>query len=123
MSMMHSPSAITDRPLDTESLIGIIGGAKAAVAVRLHMLIFAAVSAVPSLGIEYDPKVASFQKYIGQPYCIKPDKIGTDGIRTADEFMKNLDKVRAELEAALPELKEKAYQNAVIAEKLINERK
>lgn len=123
MSMMHSPSAITDRPLDTESLIGIIGGAKAAVAVRLHMLIFAAVSAVPSLGIEYDPKVASFQKYIGQPYCIKPDKIGTDGIRTADEFMKNLDKVRAELEAALPELKEKAYQNAVIAEELINERK
>ena len=34
--------------------------------------------------------------------------------------MDNLGKVRAELEAALPGLKEKAYQNAVIAEKLIN---
>lgn len=119
MAMMHSKSAISDAPLDTESLIGVIGGAKAVVAVRLHMLIFAAVCAVPSLGIEYDPKVASFQKYIGQPYCIKPENIGTSGMATADEFMQNLDKIHAELDSALPSLKEKAYKNALIAAELI----
>ena len=80
------------------------------------MLVFGALTNVPSIGIEYDPKVSSFQQYIGQPYCIKPSSI-EDGscMEIIDKFMQEKDEAKEILKKTLPIMKEKARENAKIA--------
>ena len=119
-SFMKSEGKVLKNKLTPEQLIVAIRGAKAVFAVRLHTIIFAAASGVPALGIEYDPKVGSFQKYIGQPYCIDPKKLENGDYKdTVDQFMSNLDTCKDALEKALPEMRQKAKENAKIATDLI----
>ena len=50
-----------------EDVMSVFGGAVLAVGMRLHTLIFAAVTGVPYVGISYDPKVSSFCREAGLP--------------------------------------------------------
>lgn len=120
VAYMNSEPQIIQNKLTPEQLMFAIKGAKAVFSVRLHTLIFAAASGVPAMGIEYDPKVGSFQEYIGQPYCITPQELGNGDFKeTVDKFMANLDSCRGTLEKALPQMKQKAKENAKIATDLI----
>ena len=56
---------ITDKHL-TDEMLSIIGNLDLLVGVRLHSLIYAAVSEVPSIGISYDPKIDAFLESIGR---------------------------------------------------------
>ena len=51
-----------------QELMGIISKAKLAIGMRLHVLIYAAVTEVPLFGLSYDPKVDSILAYLGQHY-------------------------------------------------------
>ncbi len=117
---MKADTVIIKDKLTPEQLIATIKGAKAVFAVRLHTIIFAAAAGVPALGIEYDPKVASFQKYMEQPYFISPKQL-EDGYfeKITDQFMDNLDLCRKTLERALPKMRQKAKENAKIATDII----
>ncbi len=120
---MGTKAVVVKDKLSPEQLIDVVKGAKAVFAVRLHMLIFAAASGVPAMGIEYDPKVGSFQKYINQPYCIAPQQMENgEFAENVDRFMDNLDACRANLESILPDMKRKAKENAKIATDLIYNR-
>jgi polysaccharide pyruvyl transferase CsaB len=120
MSLMNTKGICLENELPTKELLGLIGGAKAVVAVRLHMLIFGAISSVPSLGIEYDPKIKGFLNYVNQPYCITPDDLENETYQViADKFMASLDSSRQGLKENLSKMKEKSFENALIASKLI----
>ena len=58
---------LPDGPLRPRETVGIIGGAAAVVAMRLHAMIFAAGQTVPAVGLSYDPKVDAFCARSGQP--------------------------------------------------------
>lgn len=49
-----------------EQLLGVLERCRLVLGMRLHALIFAAAAGVPSLGIEYDPKVERFVEATGQ---------------------------------------------------------
>ena len=121
ISLMKEKGIFVNEALEIDKLLGLISKAEASVAVRLHMLVFGALTAVPSIGIEYDPKVSSFQEYIGQPYCINPDDIANGKYKeTIDRFMDEKSSTTDALKNTLPQMKDKAFENARIAVNLYN---
>lgn len=122
ISLMKNKGVFVDKSLEIEKLLGLIGASEAVVAVRLHMLVFGALTGVASIGVEYDPKVSSFQEYIGQPYCIKPEEVENGAYKaTVDRFMAEKEAAKISIEKKLAAMKEKAFENAKIAVKLYKE--
>lgn len=58
-----------------EEILGIIGSLDILVAMRLHALIFAAITEVPMIGLEYDPKVQAFLKMVDQKNAGKVEEL------------------------------------------------
>lgn len=67
-----------------EEILGIIGQLKIMVGMRLHALIFAGIMGIPMLGLEYDPKIASFLTMMGQKNMGKVEKL--DHLNLCIEF-------------------------------------
>ncbi len=71
---MKAPYKILDDWAEPEMLIGLLGHMEVVVSMRLHGLIFSSLSGVPLVGVGYDPKIASFLRYLGEGTCIElPD--------------------------------------------------
>lgn len=118
---MREKGIFIDKPMSVNEIIGAVSLADAAVALRLHMLIFSTAVGVPVLGINYDPKVRSFLKGMGFDYCIEPDSIvNGEYKKIADKFMSEEENIKARIRDKLPELRSKAKKNADIAMKLIS---
>ncbi len=77
------PVRIWDAPVSEASLSDIFDGAELTVGMRLHALIFSSVFGVPFVGIDYDPKVASFCREAGMP-CVGMGGDETPLLRAAD---------------------------------------
>lgn len=115
-------SVLLDANLSTDTILGVLSLSQAAVAVRLHLLIFGTRLGLPVMGIDYDPKVRGFQTYIGQPYCLTPEQIATGNWHAAvDDFFQNRAEIAKKIQALLPDLQQKARHSAVLAAKLIEQ--
>ena len=115
---------LIDQPLTADEIMNILSLSEGAVTVRLHMLIFGVTVGIPVLGIDYDPKVSSFQKFAGLEHIIRTENL-SDGsyIHIADDFFGKRMEIAHSVEAKLPEFKNAARENARIAVELIdNER-
>ncbi len=66
-----------------EELISIIGCLDLLVGMRLHALIFAALSHIPIIGISYDPKIDNFLSSIGQEALFPVEKFDAESLRRA----------------------------------------
>lgn len=117
---MRQRSIVLDSSMDTDTILGVLSLSQAAVAVRLHLLIFGTLLGLPVMGIDYDPKVRGFQTYIGQPYCLTPEQLATGQWKTVvDDFFQNRSAARETIQKLLPDLQQKARQSAVLAAGLI----
>lgn len=88
--LMREPSLVFERVIPPETVAGFLGQVQLVVGLRLHSLILAAAMGVPSVSLNYDPKIASFMEYTGmEDYMSEP----TDPVKTfmerADEGLKN----------------------------------
>ena len=99
-------------------MVGLIGRMHAVLAMRLHVLIFAASRGVPLAAVSYDPKVASFLDYLSQTNYLDYDALTdreqlyalVDAAATAD---------REALRRATAHIMEIESRNAETAERLL----
>ncbi len=119
-AQMKNPSVFADSRLSPGDTLAIIRKSELTIGVRLHLLIYASTVAVPGIGIVYDPKVSSFQRYIGQPFFIDPRALITgDYTSVIDECIRTRLEVSAGLVQTAEEMKAKSEQTADMAIKLI----
>ncbi len=80
------PVAMLEGVTAPREFLGVISSLDLLVSMRLHGLIFAAATAVPALGISYDPKVEHFAQTAQQP-VVGLDELSADRlIQTVDDL-------------------------------------
>ena len=100
------PSTLIFRVCTVEEMLSLVGNMDILIGMRLHSLIFAAMNAVPMVGLSYDPKVEAFMQSIGQP-CVKLDEMERLE-KKLEEVIINKNRTRAELTMKREDLREKA---------------
>lgn len=102
---------ITDKYL-TDEMLSIIGNLDLLVGVRLHSLIYAAVSGVPSLGISYDPKIDAFLESIGhQAMADVKDFCLEDFVPALEDTLTHREKILAETGTRVEALRRRLDRN------------
>ncbi|TFB19283.1 polysaccharide pyruvyl transferase CsaB [Filobacillus milosensis] len=82
--MMREDSLVAPHDLSMEEKIALIGESKLLVGMRLHALIFAAISETPFVALSYDPKIDSFASMVEQPVAghVREDNWEAEDIMT-----------------------------------------
>ena len=103
-----------------QELMGIISKAKLAIGMRLHVLIYAAVTEVPLFGLSYDPKVDSILAYLGQHY---KESVGDMDVgrmkKCVDEIMDKHTDIKDSISRKTQIMKEKTKEDARLAIELL----
>lgn len=103
---------------ETELAIGVMSKMKLVVAMRLHSLLFAANTGVPSVGISYDPKVSGFLEYTGYGRSIDFEKLTGGELKMAVKLLCTLGNT-ADFEKYLQKVREAESLNLLTAKKLM----
>lgn len=103
-------------------MLGLVGRCEAMLAMRLHALIYAAVTNVPTVGLVYDPKVNAFVEYMGQDVMFDTKALELQKLTGAvDDIMQNREQIIQKQSLRMVELRQKAARNAQMAFELIGE--
>ena len=122
LSQMRSEAYAIRNRLTLRQTLGVISRMEMMVAMRLHALIFAANLGVPVVCVEYQPKIEGFAKYIGQPSAGKMEHLKPEALYSLmAQVWESREEIRAKLIESMAALREKSWQNAVIAARLIDE--
>lgn len=119
-SFMEQPATIIVARTDVPTTMALYGAMDIVLGVRLHALVFAALQAVPHVGIVYDPKVASFLDIVGQPVGGLVENL--DGQEVANKLTRlwqGRQQAKIELKTMAVELAQLAWHNAELAVGLI----
>ena len=107
--------------MDTELTIGVISRMTAMVSMRLHGLIFAAVQAVPLVGISYDPKVSAFLETVKNDKCMCLDEITGEMLCEKIDHAVEIFGERERLTRRVAFLRELEHRNVTAARRLLEE--
>lgn len=103
-----------------EDMLEIVGKSELVIGMRLHILIYSACAGVPVIGLDYDPKVSSMMKYMGQRYSVPVEELSFDAVRAfCDEIFKNRQDIVASLNEIRQNAKISADKNSSIAAELL----
>lgn len=95
---MEEPSYLLENPCAPREMMAVLGKARLCLAMRLHTLIFAGRMAVPTVGLVYDPKVASFLEELRLPSAGHVERFdGDEAVAVVDALMADYDKTLAAL--------------------------
>lgn len=119
-SSMKAESNVIGADYDIKRLLELFSGVSLCVGMRLHTLIYSAVTCVPLIGLVYDPKVSGFLDYIGSDNYIDAREVDFNQFKEAvDSAMNNSDEQKTALLGKREELKIKAERNATLAIELL----
>lgn len=109
---MTCPSHILTATTTPQELMAILGESTLCLAMRLHTIIFSACMSVPILGIDYDPKVASYLQELSMPSAGRAvDFSGDKAIFVADRLMGEYDNYKSTLAEKTATLTAAAQKN------------
>ncbi len=118
---MKEKSYIIKADYDIPRLLSIMSRMKICIGMRLHTLIYSAVSQVPLVGLVYDPKINGFLDYIGIDNYLSVESLNIDDLKKAiDKSFENYDVQKEKLQEKRRELKEKAERNSTLATELLS---
>lgn len=104
-----------------EEMLGIVQNAAMIVGMRLHTIIYAACAGVPSIGLEYEPKVKAMMDYLGVNYYCDVKSVDFDElVKYVDEIMNNYDEISKNLRKTSKEMNQKALRSTDIALQLMS---
>lgn len=111
-NLTKAPAKLADIA-DAEDLLSLLTGARFALGMRLHCLIYAAVTGTPVIGISYDPKIDAFLKRIGQPTSITVTSITAQSLLTsAHTLLSNETQIRQTITTHTSTLRQTCTQDA-----------
>lgn len=120
-ALMEEPSFLMEESCTPRELMAVMGMGKLCLAMRLHTLIFAARVAVPSLGLVYDPKVASYLDELGLPAAGTVEHFDADqAIQRADQLLADYDNVLEHLRERSAQLTDAAHENVRLLLELLD---
>ena len=109
----------TNYPIST--LMSVMRKMTVCVGMRLHTLIYAANSIVPTVGIVYDPKVSGFMEYMGEDRLIKVEDVSVERLtELLDVVCTEYGSIRSHIKLNIYRLKEKAKENNELMKKLLD---
>lgn len=116
---MTSPSLMLSDTISGSDMMGIIRHMDFMIAMRLHAFVYAANVGVPIFGIDYNPKVSGFMKYIGfKNYITIPEFSLENNIPHIQTCLQEGSSLSEE---NIVQLHEKSFSNAQIAVSLLKE--
>jgi len=117
---MNRKPKIIKSEYSPKEMAGIIGGLDLLIGMRLHSLIFAAMAAVPMVGLEYDPKILNFLNLVGQESAGRVENLCIFHLRDMiDKVIYKKEKYRHNLIDIRDELRQRAELNIEILEEFI----
>lgn len=117
---MKTKSHVLAQRVSAEDIIAVAGRCRVMLAMRLHSLIYAAVTGVPTVGIAYDPKVSAFMQYLGMHYLVPAENLTAQQLEVAlGEVLGEEEQIRTKMLENADLLKAKARESAETAMRLI----
>ncbi|MEE8638769.1 MAG: polysaccharide pyruvyl transferase family protein, partial [Candidatus Margulisiibacteriota bacterium] len=111
INYMQEKSSVIFRMCRPQEMLSLVSQFDLLIGMRLHSLIFSAMSQVPMLGISYDPKIRAFMKKIDQPCLNVNEGLVSQKLRTVlEKILADKEKVRINLEAK----RKGAYDQALL---------
>ena len=120
---MKEPSYLLEQPCSPGEMMAVLGRARLCLAMRLHTLIFAARMAVPTVGLVYDPKVASFLEELSLPSAGHVEHFEIEkAITVCDQLMADYDAVLSTLKEKSAAMTAAAGENEMLLLQLLEKR-
>lgn len=118
--LKNTPHVIISGSYSPEEVIALYSRMDLVLSMRLHGLIFTAISAIPMVGIVYDPKVSSFLDSLGHPLYVALDELDKTRLCDLLECAANMQRSNSELQKRADKLRELEHNNTLYAEKLLS---
>lgn len=117
-ALMQHQSQIIDCNASIEEKIAAIGHSKLLIGIRLHALIFSAISHVPFIALSYDPKIDAFAQICQQPIIGHIENDDWDGDKLFDvakQVLLNEVNNKHSLQSHVKQLQDEAHRTPVMA--------
>ncbi len=112
-SFMKQNSVLLEERYEYRDLLAVVANMDLVIGMRLHFLIFGAVSNVPVIGISYDPKVNRFIELIKQPLAGDVYSLNYDELSgLIDRVIEDRDNIKVELAKQVQELSRESVRTA-----------
>ncbi len=120
---INAPWSVYSDGFSPGIMMGIIQRAEFVVGMRLHTLIYAAKAGVPTVALDYDPKVDAVMKYVGINFAQKVENIDAGVLLGyVDEILDRYGEITGQIKKKSEELSALARKNAEMAVELLNRR-
>ncbi|MCK5758850.1 MAG: polysaccharide pyruvyl transferase family protein, partial [Clostridiales bacterium] len=116
IELMKSPAILVEDENRARNLVGIISKADLLIGMRLHSLIYAAITSTPVVGVVYDPKVRYFIELMEQEDGGLIEDLEFEKITvTVDRVVSKRDLYIGKLESNMVKLRKLSSENASLA--------
>ncbi|MCL2699813.1 MAG: polysaccharide pyruvyl transferase CsaB, partial [Defluviitaleaceae bacterium] len=121
IALMETDGCFFGAGYDLDEILGVISGAKFALCMRLHTVIYAAGAGTPVIGLVYDPKVKAMMDYLGQSFYMDADDLNPDRLKAfADEIIRDHDNISAHIKSVSDATGERALRSTELALDLLD---